>query len=345
MHCLWSQLFLEAGTGNGDLAVIQKPHRNFLSLRRFLWRFFVYFNSLCVFKIDNQIMPVDCLVPSTKAQKKGRTLAKPPNRSMSLLKDPTFLFAVSVLAIPPIKDLFILGNAADALAYLYHPAMLFFYAALAIIPQLIPATVKLSVKDQRLANWWLVCAIAFHIITDCWVGVFHWLPGMDREFKLLDRRFQYDEAVVSITGLTEFFVHMPLCLLTYRAIRQGRPERYALGCVFCFLLFAFFFFFEFFFDSQTFFFVIEAAIAGIQMTGAFEFALTAVWNGLVDIPGTNPVGTPEGVFANATFSIDHIIYFWFGFVICELVWVVVPAWIIHNAMTELNAIFKAKKVE
>ena len=95
-------------------------------------------------------------------------------------------------------------------------------------------------------------------------------------------------------SLVELFLAGPLCLAVYLAYYTGSSYRRPL----------------------------EIVTAVCQLYGAIAFAGSEVLNGL---PHVNPDW-------NLEFTFDHILYFWFPFVFCELLWIVVPFNLTWTAM-------------
>ena len=46
---------------------------------------------------------------------------------------------------------------------------------------------------------------------------------------------------------------------------------------------------------------------------------------------------------NLQFTLDHIVYFWFAFVFCPIIWVVVPIWMIKRSIQDLTALQTLKQ--
>ena len=96
-------------------------------------------------------------------------------------------------------------------------------------------------------------------------------------------------------SLVELFLAGPLCLAVYLAYYTGSNYRRPL----------------------------EIVTAVCQLYGAIVFAGSEILNGL---PHVNPDW-------NLDFTFDHVLYFWFAFVFCELLWIVVPFNLTRTALT------------
>mmetsp|Transcript_11568 Transcript_11568/g.42309 ORF Transcript_11568/g.42309 Transcript_11568/m.42309 type:complete len:245 (-) Transcript_11568:287-1021(-) len=226
--------------------------------------------------------------------------------------DPTVLFIAGCVATPAVL------SPEKAREHFTDPFLLG-ALALTILTILVGTALRrgdLSPRDRRVATWYLLNGSIIHILMDGLVGT-HGLEGlcgprgfaevlplMDAQYRKLDGRFNmsfgdHRGSCVYLVSLVELFVAGPLCLAVYVAYVSHSPYRRPL----------------------------EIVTAVSQLYGAVVFAGSEILNGL---PNVHPDWDLE-------FSFDHVLYFWFAFVFCELLWVVVPLNLTLTALQECAA--------
>ena len=69
--------------------------------------------------------------------------------------------------------------------------------------------------------------------------------------------------------------------------------------------------------------------------GMIVFVVSELYEGQVHIPSLDPVGREGNMWANLQWwDSYHLVYYWFGFWFCNLVWGVVPYYRLHRAVCE-----------
>ena len=152
----------------------------------------------------------------------------------------------------------------------------------------------LSLRDHRAAMWYLLNGTVIHILMDGLVGAFHVLPLMNENYEKLDLRFTRpwgDErgSCILTVSLMELFVKGPLCILLYHAYHTRKSYTDAL----------------------------ELLVCALQLYGCIMFSGTELLHGLSNLPAD----------WNLEFTKEHLLHFWFAFVACEPIWIVVPVWL------------------
>jgi EXPERA (EXPanded EBP superfamily) len=112
-------------------------------------------------------------------------------------------------------------------------------------------------------------------------------------------------------GLIELVCMYPLCLATYHAVVTKSPHRYAL----------------------------ELVTSSMQFMGMVIFIVTEVYEGQVNIPALDPVGNQNDGTLQLRYNLYHLVYYWFAFWFCNLIWGVVPYYRIQRAMQECHRAF------
>jgi len=214
--------------------------------------------------------------------------------------DPTVVFSAIVIAVP----LFKVPTMADRVNYITDPTLLTVAALGLLFYAFVTSTTKgqsqLSTSQKRWANWYLLNAFVFHCLCDCLVGCFHKLPAMDAQYKALDKRFLIDDPVPYIVGLVECSVMAPLCLIAYYGYRTNAWYRP----------------------------IAEIAVGICHSFGAVVFVACEAAVGFQHVPAD----------LKLEFTMDHCLYFWFGFVFCNLLWVVLPIAAIFRSVQELKRV-------
>jgi len=215
--------------------------------------------------------------------------------------DPFVIFIFFTVAIPLVK----LSTAAERFAYVTD------FWLLAVLAATVAAwyythfmsgakPLRLSARDRRAARWYLLNATVIHIMMDGLVGAFHRIPAFDNQYKVMDKRFTVDDPAVYTVSLTECFAYSPMCILVYYGYWHGSSWRRPL----------------------------EIAVGAFQIFGTIIFLVTELLVGCKHIP----------VDYNFEFTEPHITYFWFGFIFCNPIWIVVPLVYMWQAARELTAI-------
>jgi len=160
-------------------------------------------------------------------------------------------------------------------------------------------TCNLTTKENFLSRWYLWNGAVFHMLMDGFGGSFNAVPLVVDQYAKLDRRFNpahSHNSVVWTVGLIELVVMTPLCFYCYIAIKKGWASRWPM----------------------------EIIVGVCHIFGMLVFCITEIKDGQRNIPAVTPIGGHNGWFEHAKWDNEHLTFYWFGFVICNLVWFVVP---------------------
>jgi hypothetical protein len=125
------------------------------------------------------------------------------------------------------------------------------------------------------------------------VGGFGFVPPLYAAYSTLDGRYPKKLPLVMLVCFLEISVMFPLCLSTYRAIVQRRPQRHLL----------------------------QVVTSLIQVVGTYFFTLDEVLGGFQDVPFDR----------HFEFTFHHVFYFWVFFVAANLLWTFLPLYLIIKA--------------
>lgn len=237
---------------------------------------------------------------------------------MSLPIDPTRLFSVIVIVIMIVRYLesHDMDYSLIISGFLLHPYVV-------LVTSITVATLYLSLRqskplpnsDKMVLEWYAWNAVLYHAIMDGGTGSLQLVPVVLQQYQILDQRFSTHHMGPWLIGMVELLVMAPSCLATVYAIAQRHPLRWPL----------------------------EIITSVMHMFGMIVFVVGEVYEGQLNVPALDPVGTPEGgTWANVKFGVYHLVYYWFGFWFCNLVWGVVPYYRIHRGMQECYRAFAAQ---
>lgn len=162
----------------------------------------------------------------------------------------------------------------------------------------------LPVYDRWTVEWYWWNAWLYHAVMDGSAGSLRLVPVVVHQYDVLDLRFPHRHVVPYLIGLVELLVMYPLCLATVYAILARSSYRFPL----------------------------ELLVSTLQVMGMIIFVGSEVYEGQVNIPALDPVG--NGSKLSLKFNLYHLMYYWFGFWFCNLLWGVVPYYRIHRAVAE-----------
>lgn len=242
-----------------------------------------------------------------------------------LLIDPTRLFSIIVLVIMWFRFLQAHDFSFDQLVegFLLNPYVDVF--TLISVVTLIMAkpsekskVAPLSNSDLMTLEWYFWNSFLYHGIMDGASGTFQLVPVVVSEYQYLDKRFATHHVVPWLVGAVELFVMFPLCLATLYCIRQRSVWRYPL----------------------------EIITSVMHIFGMVMFVAAEVYEGQRNVPAMDPVGIPGDRWGNVQFTnLYHLIFYWFGFWICNLIWGVVPMIRIVSACQHIAGQLKKSKQE
>jgi hypothetical protein len=162
------------------------------------------------------------------------------------------------------------------------------------------------------AEWYWWNAWLYHTVMDGLSGSFHRVPVVVQQYLVLDKRFGTHHVVPWIIGAAEIAIMAPLCFCTIRAILDG--------------------------DRSGARWPLELVTSAFQLFGMIVFVGAEVYEGQLNVPALDPVGTVAGGrWANVKlFDLYHLTYYWFGFWFCNLVWGWVPLYRMGRALQECS---------
>lgn len=243
----------------------------------------------------------------------------PPIRLL-LLKDPTVWFTMFVILVP-----LVFLSPLGMLGHLLHPMLWLSLAYLTAVLHITHGDGKsfpLSERDQRVAFWFLMNGVYFNLFLDVFAGQFQIFGEMSRRYLDVDPRyaigvFDVRGQSVFMTSMLEIFAQSPLSIVAYYAYCRRKAYRHIVEFTVCVLH-----------AAGVWWFYFPEAIAGFEHLG----------------------GWPKS-FGEAI-SFHRLLFFWFGFWFCGILWLVVPfqigksAWIdITQAMAERQEIDIKKKLK
>lgn len=225
------------------------------------------------------------------------------------MPDPTRIFSLLVIGIMFL--IFLAKNEWDATllvtGFILNPYVVLFFtmACLAVYDGLKGRQTStaqqqqpLPVYDRWTVEWYWWNAWLYHMVMDGGSGSFQLVPVVVQQYNMLDQRFPDHHVVPWMIGVIELFVMGPLCLVTLWTILRRHPARYPL----------------------------EIITSTLHITGMIVFVGAEVYEGQLNVPALDPVGTVEGgAWANVKLLDTYqFIYYWFGFWFCNLIWGFVP---------------------
>ena len=235
------------------------------------------------------------------------------------IPDPTRMFSLLCLAIMFGRFLHSTGGDISAAVFglFLNPLVSLFFGTACIAAHYgrkhAPIQAPLPVYDQWTAEWYWWNAWLFHAVMDGASGSLRLVPVVVQQYDMLDLRFPTRHTVPWIIGMVELVVMYPLCLATVYAVLSRSHWRYPL----------------------------ELITSSIQFMGMIVFVVSELYEGQVNIPARDPVGSNGNMWANVKFLDSyHLVYYWFGFWCCNLVWGFVPYYRLHRAVRETARAFR-----
>jgi hypothetical protein len=208
-----------------------------------------------------------------------------------LFSDPTVLFTAAVLCTP----LLFVRTFSGALAYLLQPLLLASYALFAGVLWFTARgrCVPLSAGDLALARWALCNGVYYNLFLDVFAGQFQLLGEMTVQYNRVEPRYALGAgdpvgAPVFFTSMMELLFQAPLGLLTFCLVHRGAPGRHTAALV----------------------------LSVLHAAGVWYFYVPEALNGFKNLGGW-PKTAAEAV------SFERLLFFWFGFWFCGLLWTTV----------------------
>lgn len=246
------------------------------------------------------------------------------------IPDPTRLFSLLVIGIMLLKN-YLAHQDLEliVMGFVLNPYVLAFFAlAVATLykatktttttTKATTASTPLPVYDLWAAEWYWWNAWLYHAVMDGGSGTFGLVPVVVQQYQVLDGRFTNHHVVPWTIGAIELFIMAPLSLACCYCIHTRNPLRFPLEIV-----------------TSTFHFM-----------GMVLFVVAEVYEGQLNVPALDPVGIPGDRWANLTFDVYHLTYYWFGFWFCNLIWAAVPYYRVVRAVQECaDAIATKEKAE
>jgi len=207
-------------------------------------------------------------------------------------------FFVGILVTPAVMA----KSWNERLWYLLDPWMV---AAICLLVAVVTYTVKsnpvrLSERDRRVANWYLLNGVFIHFLMDGMVGVFAKVPLFRTQYETVDLRYKNADPTVMAVSMVELLVMSPLSIAVFVGYHLRKPWRAPL----------------------------EIVTAVLQAMGTVMFVSPELQTGCRSVPFDR----------DFSFTFHHILYFWFAFVVCNLLWILLPA---RLALTSVQQISEA----
>jgi len=163
--------------------------------------------------------------------------------------------------------------------------------------------VKLSVQDRRIANWFLCNGVFFNLFLDVFAGQFHLMGIMSEQYVTLDPRYKFGlhhdgGQAVFMTSLVELLVQSPLCILTYWGYHHNASWRR----------------------------VTELLASMWHLGGIWWMYLPEALRGFPYVEADK----------NFEFSFRFLMYYWFGYWFCGILWTIIPLWITWKTGKEIS---------
>lgn len=218
--------------------------------------------------------------------------------------DPTLLFTASVVLVP----LVYCADAAAAVAYLTQPTLLASLAVTAAVVAYARAGPRaaLTKVESMLACWFLCNGVYFNFFLDVVAGQMQMMGEMSKQYNKVEPRYVLGAlsdagAPVFMTSLLEALFHAPFGVFAYIAIVRGWPQRYTAALI----------------------------VSILHPVGVAYFYVPEVLNGFRHLGGW-PATMAEAL------SFDRLLFFWFGFWFCGVLWIIVPVVISRYAWIKIG---------
>ena len=228
-----------------------------------------------------------------------------------MLTDPSVLFALNVIIAPLLIVNYPQTQLDLSKEYLTHPPIVITVILWLLIE--IIAAVSSKSKTSITARWYLINAIFFHGLLDPICGIFQAGGLMSQQYAILDKRytlpFDHEGLIVHLVSLLELVLMAPICLLIYYGYHQNYKNSTDKIWIYC----------------------LEIIVSTLQLTGTFFY------NGqeLIHIVRGDGLEIFK-VDYKLEFTFDYIFYFWFGAVVAQLPWIIVPCYMIKRAYNDIK---------
>jgi len=220
-----------------------------------------------------------------------------------LIFDITFWFTMAVMFLP---CALVYPDTKRMMVYLYNPtfwgAYVYLFLVL-LVTHLFGKTKVLSGQQQRIANWFLCNGVFYNCFLDVFAGQFQIGGLMTEQYNKLEPRYLYGLTndlpagqTVFMTSMLELFIQGPLCLLTYWGFYHNASWRYVTGII----------------------------VSVLHICGTWYMYIPEILLNFPHVPADTKF----------RFSFDDIIYFWFGFCFCSLLWTIIPLTMIFKLSSQ-----------
>ena len=236
-----------------------------------------------------------------------------------LYTDPTFIFFVFCALIPAIKD----GDVMKFVKFSTSPILIFCYILTYVVWTWAHngKKVKLTLSQRRACYWYLINGVVFHFLMDFAVGTLKVEDTLGINYFKMDRRYgcnekfmlsadevcEHEQGYVFILTWIEVLDSIA-CFYLFRAYVQDLPERAPL----------------------------ELGLAVSHIIGTVMFLGSELYDGLENTPRYYPVSKGYLKPGDEGFD-DQLALFWFAFVGCNPVWILVPFMYAKKAWGEIVA--------
>mmetsp|Transcript_6908 Transcript_6908/g.7951 ORF Transcript_6908/g.7951 Transcript_6908/m.7951 type:complete len:247 (-) Transcript_6908:71-811(-) len=229
------------------------------------------------------------------------------------LSDPTVVFTISVVLVPVIYC----NGIGGILSYLFTPMMVASWIYLGLVLYVTHGdgkSVSLSERDRRIAFWFLMNGVYFNLFLDVVSGQFQMMDEMSRQYLKVEPRYIYGVfdvhgQSVFMTSMCELFFQSPLCIVTYYAYYRNKNYKNIAEFTVCVLH-----------AAGVWWFYFPEAISGFEHLG----------------------GWPSSI--SEALSFNRLLFFWFGFWFCGILWLVVPFQIGKSAWIQICKAADASKM-
>jgi len=208
-----------------------------------------------------------------------------------LIFDITFWFTMAVIVLPAAL---VYPDEKKIVEYFSLPTIwggfVYLFIVL-IVTHLCGNRVTLTSKEQRVANWFLMNGVFYNTFLDVFAGQFQMSGLLTTEYNIIEPRYKmglYHDAgqVVFMTSMIELLIQAPLCIVTYWGYYHNASWRYVTGVI----------------------------VSVLHFSGVWWMYIPEALRNFPHIPA-------DRIFR---FSFTDIVYYWFAFWFCGLLWTIIP---------------------
>lgn len=234
----------------------------------------------------------------------------------NVITDPFVHFCVFAVLVPPFAPQkkgapWLNRPTSEILAYYCDPFIIGFCAILGAVYYYVhihcakvTRHAVLSDFETWRARWYLLNGVIIHGLLDGCIGAYSVNKILVDSYSMVDKRYgqghtEYGSAV-HVISLLELYWYMPLCIFAYYSFYFKKNYRA----------------------------VLEAFVSCAQLYGTLVYFLQEY----------NFNFKSFDVDRNLTFSLHHLLFWWFGVCLGVALWIVVPIWLTIVAMNECRTV-------